>query len=95
MNNHATLRNLLILLGFFLASPAHAYIGPGVGLSAIGTVIAFIAGMLMLIVGFVWYPFKRLYKRVTAKSEEAQDADPASEEESALQSRSEDEPGKQ
>ena len=39
---------------------AHAYIGPGVGMSAIGTVVAFIGAIVFAIVGFVWYPVKRL-----------------------------------
>lgn len=41
----------------------HAYVGPGVGLSAIGSVLAFIGAVFLLIVGFLWYPIKRLLKR--------------------------------
>lgn len=41
---------------------AQAYIGPGAGLSAIGTAIAVVGAVAMLIVGFVWYPVKRLIK---------------------------------
>ena len=41
----------------------HAYVGPGVGLSAIGSVLAFIGAIFLLIVGFLWYPIKRLLKR--------------------------------
>ena len=55
------------LFAFFLvisaATPAAAYIGPGAGLGAIGTVIAVIGAILLMIVGFVWYPVKRLLKR--------------------------------
>ncbi len=53
------------LSGFLLmfAISAEAYIGPGAGLSAIGTVIAFIGAILLAIVGFVWYPIKRLFKK--------------------------------
>ena len=39
---------------------AHAYIGPGAGITAIGTVIALIGAILLGIVGFVWYPIKRV-----------------------------------
>ena len=42
---------------------APAYVGPGVGLSALGSVLAFIGAVLLLIVGFLWYPIKRLLKR--------------------------------
>ena len=45
------------------ASPAAAYIGPGAGLGAIGTVIAVVGAILLMIVGFVWYPLKRLLKK--------------------------------
>lgn len=42
---------------------SHAYVGPGAGLSAIGSVLALVGALLLLIVGFVWYPIKRLLKR--------------------------------
>jgi hypothetical protein len=49
---------VLALVG--LASPAAAYIGPGAGLGAIGAVIALFAAIALAVVGFVWYPIKRL-----------------------------------
>ncbi len=42
-----------------LASPAHAYIGPGAGLGAIAVTVAVILGVVFLIVGLVWFPLKR------------------------------------
>lgn len=50
---------------FLLASamPAAAYIGPGAGLSAIGSVVGVISAVFLAIAGFVWYPVKRLLKR--------------------------------
>jgi hypothetical protein len=47
---------------------AYAYIGPGAGMTAIGTVVAFIGAVLFAIVGFVWYPIKRLIRMVKSKS---------------------------
>ena len=41
---------------------ANAYIGPGMGAGVVGTVLGILAGILMLIVGIVWYPIKKLYK---------------------------------
>ena len=59
-----------------VASPsALAYIGPGAGLSAIGSVLALIGATLLLIVGFVWYPFKRLLRRRKAGSTPSEPAD--------------------
>lgn len=45
---------------------AYAYVGPGAGLTAIGTVVALFAAVLFAIVGFVWYPIKRLLGRRTS-----------------------------
>lgn len=42
---------------------ALAYIGPGAGLSAIGSLLALIGAVLLAIVGFVWYPVRRLLRR--------------------------------
>ena len=42
---------------------AQAYIGPGAGISAIGTFLALVGALLMAIVGFIWFPLKRLFTR--------------------------------
>jgi hypothetical protein len=44
-----------------------AYVGPGTGLSAIGALLACLAGIVVAILGFFWYPIKRLLGK---KSEE-------------------------
>ena len=49
-----------LLVGIVLPNSALAYIGPGAGLSVIGTVVAVIGAFLLLIVGFIWYPMKRV-----------------------------------
>jgi hypothetical protein len=51
------------------ASPAHAYIGPGAGLGAIGATIALVIAVILLIAGFVWYPVKRLLKGRKSRSD--------------------------
>lgn len=50
-----------------------AYIGPGAGISAIGTVVAFIGAILLAIVGFVWYPVKRLLSKWKKKESNEQE----------------------
>ena len=50
----------ILALSLVLPSTALAYIGPGAGISAIGTALALVAAVLLAIVGFVWYPVKRL-----------------------------------
>jgi uncharacterized membrane protein YidH (DUF202 family) len=46
-----------------ISLPAHAYVGPGAGLSVLGSVLALFAAVLLMIAGFVWYPVKRLMNR--------------------------------
>jgi len=52
----------ITVLAALAATPAAAYIGPGAGIGALGTVIALFGAIAMLIVGFVWYPVKRMIK---------------------------------
>lgn len=56
-----------IIIAAFLAAclpqTALAYIGPGTGLTAIGSFLALIVGIIVAILGFLWYPFKRLLGR--------------------------------
>lgn len=50
---------MAILLTSFSTS-SQAYVGPGAGLSVIGSILAFLTTILLLIVGFLWYPIKRI-----------------------------------
>lgn len=57
------LRSVYLIMSFLLlGTPAQAYIGPGAGLGAISLTIALLVGAAFLIVGFVWYPLKRLMR---------------------------------
>jgi hypothetical protein len=47
---------------------AWAYIGPGLGTGAVAAVLGVVFGLLMLIVGVVWYPVKRLIRRFRSKN---------------------------
>jgi hypothetical protein len=53
-----------VIAVFLLATSfsAEAYIGPGAGIGAIGTVVALFGAILLAIVAFVWYPVKRLLR---------------------------------
>lgn len=52
------------VLGLGCAAPglAWAYMGPGAGLAAIGSLLVVAAAFLLMIVGFVWYPLQRLLR---------------------------------
>ena len=54
-------KHLIVLVATvaLLPSQALAYIGPGAGLGAIAVTIALVLGVLLLLVGLVWYPLKR------------------------------------
>lgn len=59
--------NLVLLLPPILMASAHAadaYVGPGAGLSAIGSLVSVVAAVLLAIAGFIWYPVKRLLRCV-------------------------------
>ena len=59
----------LMVIALLLVAPqgTEAYIGPGAGIAAIGTVIALIGGILLAIVAFIWYPIKRLLAKIKQK----------------------------
>jgi cellobiose-specific phosphotransferase system component IIC len=46
------------------AAPALAYTGPGLGLGAIGTALGVVAALLLMLISIVWYPFKRMLRRM-------------------------------
>jgi len=50
------------LAAVFFVPEAQAYIGPGAGLGAIAITVALVLGILLLLIGLVWYPLKRLMK---------------------------------
>jgi hypothetical protein len=54
---------LCMLAGLMLSTQAQAYMGPGAGLSAIGSFLSLIAAFFFAIVGFIWYPVRRLFKK--------------------------------
>ncbi|WP_254440553.1 hypothetical protein [Ruegeria arenilitoris] len=71
---------LLLFAGvpfLMLASPAHAYIGPGAGLGAIAVTIAVVLGGIFLIVGLVWFPLKRLLRGRKGPADAGNETDPA------------------
>jgi hypothetical protein len=52
-------------------APASAYAGPGSGLTVIGAALAFVGSIFLAIVGFIWYPVKRLVKKFKRRAPEA------------------------
>lgn len=65
-----------VLATLVLPSSALAYVGPGAGITAIGSVLALLAGVVLAIIGFLWYPLKRLFR--SRRSEDEQQSTMAS-----------------
>ncbi len=47
---------------------AFAYGGPGSVISGIGALLAALAALVASLFGFIWFPLKRLYRRVTKEN---------------------------
>ncbi|MEM6971428.1 MAG: hypothetical protein AAF577_01385 [Pseudomonadota bacterium] len=54
---------LIAMMAAFAATPAAAYIGPGVGAGTIAVVLGVLGAIAMAFVAVLWYPIKRLLKR--------------------------------
>lgn len=44
------------------------YVGPGGALSAIGALFALLAALVFALLGFVWYPVRRLVRALRRRS---------------------------
>lgn len=61
--------NKIILLSlifslFLMPGLTYAYGGPGSVISGVGALIALIVTIIVSIFGFLWFPIKRLYKKL-------------------------------
>ena len=48
---------------FLCPLPAHAYVGPGLGLSALGLILGILTSIFLAILGIFWYPIKRFIRK--------------------------------
>ena len=46
---------------------AHAYVGPGLGLGALGAALGILFSILLAFLGIFWYPIKRLIRKIRKK----------------------------
>jgi len=59
-----------LTLGIFISPEAvHAYGGPGSVISGIGAFLALLGALLASLLGFIWFPLKRLYKKISGENE--------------------------
>lgn len=64
--------SILVFLAVGTPAAALAYGGPGSVISGIGAFLAALAALVASLFGFIWFPLKRLYRRMTEE-----DAPPA------------------
>lgn len=46
----------------------HAYVGPGLGLGALGVVAGILLSVFLALLALVWYPIKRFFTKMRGKS---------------------------
>lgn len=57
------MRSVILLFGVIVTSKAYAYVGPGLGLGAIGALLGIVLAVVLAVVGVIWYPMKRVLKK--------------------------------
>jgi ATP/ADP translocase len=45
--------------------PASAYVGPGIGVGLIGSVLGIFFALALMLFGIIWYPLKKLFRKKT------------------------------
>ena len=51
---------------------SRAYIGPGSGLASLGALVALLAALALMVVGFILYPAKRLSRAIRERRARAE-----------------------
>jgi hypothetical protein len=55
---------VVVVASICLGPPsAAAYVGPGAGISVIGSLLALLAAIAAAILGFLWFPLRRLMRK--------------------------------
>lgn len=62
----------LCLLGVLYAAPVLAYVGPGLGAGTLGVIAGFIGSIFLALFAIIWYPVKRLLKRIRGSDKQKQ-----------------------
>jgi membrane protein implicated in regulation of membrane protease activity len=63
------LRITALLLLALITSPAAAYVGPGAGISVLGSLLGILATIFVAIGAILFWPIRKLIKRRKAKKE--------------------------
>ena len=63
----------IILYITFISNPSYAYLGPGVGGGVIAATIGIIVAIFVALFGIIWFPMKRLIKKIKENKEKQKD----------------------
>ena len=63
------LRITALLLLALIASPAAAYVGPGAGISVLGSLLGILATIFVAIGAILFWPIRKMMKRRKARKE--------------------------
>ena len=76
--NGAFLKPVGVVVVLLLAAPEQVagYVGPGVGIAAVGAALAVIGSILLGVAGFVWYPMKRLFRLLSRRGDSSSSETP-------------------
>jgi len=69
------MRSVFLFLVIFalLSKNAFAYVGPGLGIGVIGAFVGLVVAVFLAIIGVVWYPLKRLLRKLKGKKVDMKD----------------------
>jgi Na+-driven multidrug efflux pump len=65
------------LILVILETPAFAYLGPGLGMGALGVAFGILGSIFFGFVAVIWYPIKRLLRSVRRNNKESDPKDNA------------------
>jgi len=66
MQRRAMMLAALAAIAMNMPTMAQAYVGPGMGVGAVTAVLGVVAALFFAVVGLIWYPIKRLGRRLFA-----------------------------
>jgi hypothetical protein len=69
------LKIIILLLLALIASPAAAYVGPGAGISVLGSLLGILATIFFAIGAIIFWPVRKFLKRKKARAASTATAD--------------------
>ncbi|MFO7931152.1 MAG: hypothetical protein ACQETG_05715 [Thermodesulfobacteriota bacterium] len=59
-----------------IVSPAHAYVGPGLGAGTLAVIGGLVASVFLAVFALVWYPLKKILARIRSADDKAEEPSP-------------------